>query len=110
MIELKIIENCRPWPVMHKFGALVEKGRVVLVRFDHEVLTPGKPGGYREVVGHPADQEAGVSTTLLQDPGQHRRGSGLAMGSGDGQDVPPREHLLGKPLRPGYIAIAPVED
>src|SRR6185436_2456179 len=106
MIELEIVENCGPRPVMHKFGALIEKGRVVLVRFDHEVLTPGKPGREREVVGYSADQEARVLTALLQDPGQHCRGSRLAVGSGNRQDVPPREHLLGKPLRPRYIAIA----
>jgi hypothetical protein len=42
MIELKIIQNCGPRPVMDELRPLVEKRRVVLVRLDDEKLRPGQ--------------------------------------------------------------------
>src|SRR5689334_11957194 len=38
MIELQIVENRGPSPVVHQFRALVEERRVVLVRLDNEEL------------------------------------------------------------------------
>src|SRR5258706_15769921 len=109
MIELEIVEDCGPRPVMHEFGAFVEKGRVVLVRFDYEVLTLSKPGGDREIVGDAADQEPGVAVAPLQDPGEHRRGRGLAVSSSYGEDVSVGQHLLREPPPPPQGAIAAVE-
>jgi hypothetical protein len=38
MIELDIVDDGSPRPVMHEFGSLIEEGRVVLVSLDDEQL------------------------------------------------------------------------
>src|SRR5262249_30984207 len=83
MIELEIIQYRGPGPVMHKFGALVEEGRVVLISLDNEVLTVREPGRDREVDRDAASQDPRVAPSSLQAPGHHARRRGLAVGSGD---------------------------
>ena len=85
MIELQIVQNRRFWPVMHKFGALVEEGGVVLVRLDHETGFARRPGRDLQVRRHPTDEEARVTAGAFQDPGQHGRSSRLAVGPGNSQ-------------------------
>ena len=36
MIELEVVQNCRPRPVMDELGAFVAERRVVLIRLDDE--------------------------------------------------------------------------
>src|SRR3954470_20692125 len=110
MIELEIVENRGPWPVVDEFRALVEEGGVVLVRLDDKPPGRGKSGGDGKVLGHAADQEAGIAAGALEDPSQHGSYGRFAMRSRDCEDVPLRQHVLGEPLRAGGVAIAAVED
>src|SRR6185436_9653107 len=58
----------------------------------------------------PSNEESGRQAGALQDPGQHRRGRGLAMRPRNSEHMLPHEYLVGEPLWPGYIALAGVED
>src|SRR5579859_4132960 len=110
MIELQIIQNCGLWAVMHEFGALVEESRVVLVRLNDEKLAAGVAGGHREIHRNAANQESGRPARAFQDPGEHRRHSGLAVRTGDREDVPPGENVFRQPLRTRNVTPSSVED
>src|ERR1700694_501321 len=110
MIELQIVQYCSAGVVVHELRAFVEKSRVVLVSLDDEARRAGEPGGYREVEGHPADQEPWTVAGALEDPRQHGRRGGLAMGARDREDVPAAEHVLGKPLGPRNVAFPAIEN
>jgi hypothetical protein len=49
--------------------------------------------------GTPPIRKPGCRPGLLQHPGQHRRGGGLAVGAGHGQHMAALQHVLGQPLR-----------
>ena len=105
MVELQVVEHRRARPVMHELAALVEERRVVLVCLDHEQRSLVRFNGraqscrHAEIQRHAADQKARRAAAVLQNPGQHRCGRGLAMGAGHRQHVAARQHLLGQPLR-----------
>ena len=109
VVELEIVEHHGARPVMDELAALVEKGGVVLVRFDHEKRRAAKPRGNAEVAGHAADQIAGVEARVLENPGQHGGGGGLAVGAGHRQHPAPRQHHLGEQLGAGGIGYALVQ-
>src|SRR3982751_6111037 len=67
-------------------------------------------GGDREILRYTADEKARRASRAFENPGEHRRDRGLAMGAGHGEDMPARQHMLSKPLRPGDVALASVED
>ncbi len=111
VVELEVVEDRRARSVVDELAALVEEGGVVLVGFDHE-RRAGIAEARRdaEVERHAADQKAGLEPRLVEDPGQHRRRSGLAVRAGDGEDVAAGEDLLGEPLRPARVGGVGVED
>ena len=85
MIELKIVQDRGPGRIVDELGALVEEGRVVLIRLDNESRTLPEPGADPEVEGQAADEEARGLSGAIQDPRQHGRGPRLAMGAGHGE-------------------------
>src|SRR5690606_33157029 len=54
-------------------------------------------------------QESRLDPGVLQDPGEHARRGRLAVGAGDGHDVPPVKHVARQPLRPGAVRQAALE-
>jgi hypothetical protein len=90
VIELQVVDDQGARAVVDELGALVEEGRVVLVRLDDEAVALAEPRGHAEVLRHAADQEARRQPGVLQHPGQHAGGRGLAVGAGHRQHVPPR--------------------
>src|SRR5437763_14980419 len=95
---------------MHKFGALIEERGVVLVRLDHEERAVGMAWRNREIKRNAANQEPRRAAGALQDPGEHGRDRGLAVRPGDREDVSAGKHVLGEPLRTGYVALTTIED
>ncbi len=110
VIEFDIVDDECPWAVVDEFGALVEEGGVVLVRLDDEERGVTQSCTDAEILRDASDQESRSETGLLQYPGQHARGGGLAVGSGDRQHPPSLQHLFGQPLRPGGIGNPPLQD
>ena len=109
MVVLEIVQNQRAWPVVDKLGALVEERRVVFVSLDDEVARVAEARRRAEIRGYAANQEAGRMTGILEDPREHARRRGLAMRAGDGHDVALLQHVLGQPLRPGFVGHAAVQ-
>jgi hypothetical protein len=65
MIHLQIVQYCGAGAVMHEFGALVEKGRVVLVGLDDEVRRLTEACRDRKILRHAAYQETGRAPCAL---------------------------------------------
>ncbi|KIQ97464.1 hypothetical protein TI01_1009 [Lysobacter sp. A03] len=109
VVELQIVEDRDQRAVVDELAALVEEGGVVLVRFDHELTARADARRDTEVLGHAADQEARPTTCSLQQPHEDRCRGGLAVGAGDRQNVPPRQHVFRQPLRAGGVVAAVIE-
>ena len=109
VIEFQVVENQGIGSVMNKFGALVEEGAIVLVCLDHEKVTAAQPGGHREILGHTAHQVSGIKAGLIENPQQHGRCGGFAMGTGYGHHPAVSQHLPGQPFGARHIINAPVE-
>src|ERR1700722_2387269 len=109
VIVFQIIEDRGARTVMHEFGALVEKRRVVLVRFDDEERGPAQAGAGVKIAGHAADQVTGFKARVFEDPREQGGGGGLAMSPGHRNHVSPVQHLFGEPQRPRGIGHAAVE-
>jgi hypothetical protein len=114
VVELEIVQDRGARTVMDELAALVEEGGVVLVGLDHEgrerTRCVAQPGGHVEVERHAAHQETGLQPGVLQDPGQHGGGRGLAVRAGDGQHVAALQHMLRQPLRAAGVGQSLVQD
>src|SRR2546430_6078782 len=71
MIELYIVQNRQPGPVVDHLGTLVEEGGIVFISFDHEIRLCSQPGRYAKVDRNAANEEPRVEPRILQNPGNH---------------------------------------
>jgi len=110
VIELEIVQDCHSRAVMDELRALVEEGGVVLVGLDHEQVAAAQPRRHPEVGRHAADQETRGQSGVLEQPGEHRSGGGLAMGAGHREHPAPLQHLLGEPLGTRGVGQPGVQD
>ena len=109
VIELEVVEQRRAGTVVHEFAALVEEGGVVFVGFDDEQGARrergagAQPGRDTEIQRHPAHQKTRLQASGLQNPAQHGRGGGFAVGACHRQHMTRlcgrMQHMLGQPLR-----------
>ena len=60
MIELYVVQNRQPWPVMHHLGTFVEESGIVFIGFDHEIDLFPQPGRYAKVDRNAANEEPRV--------------------------------------------------
>ena len=109
VVEFQVVEDGRARAVVDELAALVEEGAVVLVGLDHEERRAAQPCRYTEVLRHAADQKARTHAGMLQHPGQHAGGGGLAVGAGHAQHPAALQHMVGQPLRAGHIGQALIE-
>ena len=109
MVELQVVEDGRTRAVVDELAALVEEGAVVLVGLDHEERRAAQARRHPEVLRHAANEEARAHAGMLQHPGQHAAGGGLAVRTGSGQHPAPLQHMVGQPLRAGHIGQALVQ-
>ena len=100
VVVLQVVEHGGTRPVVHELGTLVEESRVVFVGLDDEIGLAPQARRDREVARHATDQEARLAPGGLKDPGQQRRGGGLAVRAGHAHHPAPDQHLFGQPLRP----------
>jgi len=110
VVELEVVEDGGARAVVHKLAALVEESGVVLVGFDHEIPAAPQPRRNTEVQRHAADQKARLQTGLLQHPGEHGGGGGLAVGACHCQHMLALQHMLGQPLRAAGVGRAGFQD
>ena len=113
VVVFKIVEDRRSGTIVHELAPLVEEGRVVFVGLDDEGRHRGDSAerrGARAPLRHAADQEAGLESRLLKDPGEHRRGGRLAVRARDRKHVAARKHMLAEPGGTGRIGKPPVEN
>src|SRR3984957_7037438 len=87
VIELDIVDHHGLGKVVKEFGSFVEKGGVVFVSFENEIVRIAKGSALRQVSGDPADQKTRITARLPKDPGDQRGGGRLTMRPGD-HDVP----------------------
>ena len=113
MVEFEVVQHQGARAVVHELRAFVEECGVVLVGLDDErpawPIAAGAGAGV-EVERHAGDEESGVQAGGVEDHREHRGGGGLAVGAGDRDDVPVREHVLGQPRRAGRVSQPRVED
>ena len=119
VVEFQIVQHGGTRAVMHKFGALVEKGGVVFVGFDDEkrrfavrVLTRRlrQAGGNAEVFRYAADEEARRESGIFQDPGEHGSGGRFAVRPRHAEYPMMVQHVFRQPLRTGNIRQAAVQN
>ena len=81
VVELDRADEEDVGSVVEKLRSAVEEGGVVLVSFDDKegTATEAEPSGVP--ARKSADEIAGVGSRLLENPGQHCRGRGLAVGA-----------------------------
>ena len=103
VVELKVVEDQRPRAVVNKFGALVEEGAVVFIRFNDEERAVAQARRDVEIARNAANNEARLVTAGFKDPGRHAGGGGFAVGPGDGQHPAIAQHEVVQPLRAGHI-------
>ena len=108
VVEFEIVQDQRGREVMHELAALVEQGRVVFVRLDDE-RAAAQPRRHAKILWHATDQEARIAAGAFEYPGHHGAGRGLAMRSGNGHDVAPRQQVFADPGRTGGKRRAAVE-
>ena len=109
VIELEIVQDQRARTVVDELRALVEERGVVFIGFDDEELSPAEARTDRKISGHAADEEAGIEAGVLQYPGQHARGGGLAVRSGDAEHVNVAQHFARQPFGPRGVRNAAFE-
>jgi hypothetical protein len=123
VVELQIVQHRRARAVMHELAALVEKGGVVFVGLNDKqragverpfacdgALRGAQAGRHPEVQRHAANQKARLQSGTFQNPGQHRRGGGLAVGARHSQHMAALQHMLGQPLRAAGVGQAGVQN
>ena len=71
VVVLEIVENRRRRTIVHKLAALVEKGRIVFVGFDHEILALSQASRGVRAKRYSADQPAGLQTRLGKNMQEH---------------------------------------
>jgi len=72
VIELDVVHDEQLWQVVNELRALVEKGGVVLVAFDHEIFRVIEAGALSQIGRNPADHITWFEPGRFQDPGQQR--------------------------------------
>src|SRR5260370_41549598 len=88
MVELDGGDNCAVRAVMEKLGALVEKGGVVLVAFDHKIGSPSEAIVRIKVARYSAHEHRRVASRRGPRVRHHCGRRGLAMRPGYHQNPP----------------------
>ena len=109
VVELQVIQDRGARAVVNEFAALVEKGAVVFIGFHHEERRTAQARGNAEILRHATNQKARTHAGMLQHPGQHAAGGGLAVGAGHRQYPAALQHMVGQPLRAGDIGQALIQ-
>ena len=110
VIELDVVDDHRIGQVVKELRPLVEEGAVVFVAFQDEQVARSQPRAGLPADGHAADDVAGIQAGLGENPGEHRRRRGLAVGPchHDRSAIPQEEGL--ERLRHGSVPDLPVQD
>src|SRR5712691_5487720 len=64
MIELNVVQNGNPRPVMHHLGTLIEEGSIVFVGFDHEMALFSQLRRDPKIERHTPDEKAGGQSRI----------------------------------------------
>ena len=117
VVELEVVQDDSPGPVMHKLAAFIKECRVVLVSFDDKQFTPAarnaaaaEPRGAVEIHRHATNQVSRCESGPVQNPGQHGGCGGFSMRARYRQHMAALQHMFGQPLRATGIRSARVQD
>src|SRR5438128_7237045 len=83
MVELDVIDDGKFRQVVHELRTFDEICRVILITFDDEVFTVRHPKADAEVLYYAANQEAGIKSAPVHDPGRDTCRRCLSVRSGD---------------------------
>ena len=95
MVEFDIVDHNALGQIMKELRALIEKGGVIFIAFQHIDPRVGEMRATIEIFRQSADHVAGISTGVFKNPCQHRRRGRLSMGARD-HEIPfaPEEEFL----------------
>src|ERR1700686_1820268 len=83
VVKLDIIDDNGLGKIMEKFGPFVEKGCVLFVSFEDEIVRIAKGRALPQVSCDAADKKTGVARSFAKDPGDQRGRCRLSMRSSD---------------------------
>src|ERR1700686_1445638 len=109
VIVFEIVQHQGARPVVHEFRALVEERGIVLIGFDDEERLLAEPRAKAEILRQAADQKSRRQSRVLEDPGEHAAGRGLAVSAGHPQYPALAQYRIGQPLRPRGIRQVAIE-
>ena len=110
VIVFEVIQNRGTRPIVHKLAALIKKGRVVFVGFNHEVTPLPEARRHAEILRYAAHQKAGFQSCVIQNPGYHRRRRRFSVRSRHRQNVPALQNVFTHPLRARGVGEPGVEN
>src|SRR5690242_7729451 len=82
MVELDARKNHVVRAVVDELGAFIEKGGIILVTFENDMISAAGAPARTEIQWNPANEKPGVQPGTLEHPRGERRRGRFAMGSG----------------------------
>ena len=110
VIVFEVIQNRGTRPIVHKLAALIKKGRVVFIGFNHEVTPLPEARRHTKILRYAAHQKTGFQSCVIQNPGHHRRRRRFAVRSRHRENVPALQNVFTHPLRARGVGEPGVEN
>src|SRR5262245_51176684 len=89
--------------IMEEFRAAIPEGGFVLIAFENHFRARAETVTLAEVFGHAADEERGLLARGMENPSEHGRGSGFAVGAADDDGMLAGEKNLFQDFRHGAV-------
>jgi hypothetical protein len=111
VVELDRSDGEEMGTVVEELRAAIEERGVVLVPLDDDVRSTPVPESAWIPQRKTTDQRGWILVSLLEDPGEHRRGGGLSVGAGYDQTLQPlSKHVMGDRFRLRDVGNPSLED
>src|SRR5687767_13649524 len=94
MVELDVVYDSDLRQIRHEFRLLVEKGRVVFISFDDEMIAVRYAETLAEILHNAANEKCGIQAADLRNPRCDARRCCFSVGSGDHKRSPSADEFL----------------